>query len=231
MSAVRQGDLSEIILCADETSAQTARVAAELLRPTDSFLQLPHLRGPAETRNIGMSVARGQWVCFLDDDDSIEDGFFDRALPILRDSEDVVYVNYTQIREDVADDGTARETSRRQISLRQHRVRDLAVQNFIHVGALFIPRRLLDGLSFDPALASHEDWDFILHLWRRAGFRHADITGPNYHVSNSATRNDTGAAARADIYQQIYLRHKLVRPRSWYRRLKKLRHIRSQIGA
>lgn len=228
-SVLLQGDLAEILLCSDESTAQTAKVAAELLRPTDSFLQLPHLKGPAETRNIGMAAARGQWICFLDDDDTIEGGFFSILLPILQQSKDVVYTNFTEIREDILDDGTVSETGRHHISLRQRHLNDLAVQNFIPASALFIPRKYLEKVSFDPNLASHEDWDFILRLRRRAGFRHADISGPNYHISSSATRNDTGPQARADIYQQIYLRHKLVKPRSWYRRIKKLRHIKRHV--
>ncbi|MCZ0960003.1 glycosyltransferase family 2 protein [Paracoccus benzoatiresistens] len=226
-SVLQQGDLAEIILCSDESSLPTAQVATELLRPSDSFLRLPQLRGLAETRNMGMMAARGQWVCFLDDDDSMEGDFFARLKPMLTAPDEVVYTNFTEIREDILPGGSAERTGSRSISLAGLQVSNLAVQNFIPVSALIIPRRHLKSVSFDPSLKSHEDWDLILQLRKQARFRHADISGPNYHISSSATRNDTGELARAEIYQQIYLRHKLVGPRIWKRRIRKLLRIRS----
>lgn len=227
-SVLEQGDLAEIILCSDEASLETARVGAELLRPSDSFLRLPQLRGPAETRNMGIMAARGQWVSFLDDDDTLNGDFLTSMRPMLTEPNEIIYTNFNEIREDILPEGGVRATGSRTISLAASQGNDLAVQNFIPLCTLMIPRQHLKGASFDPSLKSHEDWDFILQLRRRTRFRHVDIAGSNYHISSSATRNDTGALARAEIYQQIYLRHKLVGPRSWYRRIKKLRYLWSQ---
>ena len=40
----------EIILCADDSSTDTIEVAKKFLRAQDSFIRIPSMRGPAESR-------------------------------------------------------------------------------------------------------------------------------------------------------------------------------------
>ena len=62
----------EIILCADEGLKETKEVALKYLRPTDSFVCAPRIRGPAGTRNLGISMASGRHVCFLEGQENVK---------------------------------------------------------------------------------------------------------------------------------------------------------------
>ncbi|WP_343080832.1 glycosyltransferase family 2 protein [Ostreiculturibacter nitratireducens] len=201
-------DAVEIVVCADEGSAETRRAAADSLRPQDVFLSRPGMRGPAESRNLGMRLARGRWLCFLDDDDSMEADFLASTLPHLEASPDsVVFTDYTVLQE--TEDGTpaAGEGARKEKSLARKAVRFLNVMNFIPISCLFFPRTLRDEVAFDPGLRSHEDWDFILQLLRRAPFQHAPVTGTNYHRVYGDSRNRMTRQERMSDFISIYRRN------------------------
>ena len=84
-----------VVLCADDDDVKTFDTARELLRPSDIFIRLPNHKGPAATRNIGIQVASGTHVCFLDDDDTL-DSLYLRALCQLAQEKDqsVRYFDY-----------------------------------------------------------------------------------------------------------------------------------------
>jgi glycosyltransferase involved in cell wall biosynthesis len=198
----------EIVLCADEGSAATRQVAADALRPHDIFLSLPGMRGPAASRNRGMQLARGRWLCFLDDDDSMEADYLTSVLPHLNASPDcVLFTDYNMLQEG-DDEATQQRTGARNVqSLAEQAIPFLNVKNFIPVCGLFIPRILRDVVAFDPQLRSHEDWDFLLQLLRCAPFKHAAVNGVNYHRASAGSRNRLTRQERLADYLTIYRRN------------------------
>ena len=80
-------DNYEIILCADDSSQETIEVAKEFLRAQDSFVRIPSMRGPAESRNFGAKLARGRWIIFLDDDDTFGHEYINKILDVLPNEE------------------------------------------------------------------------------------------------------------------------------------------------
>jgi glycosyltransferase involved in cell wall biosynthesis len=89
----------QIVVCADEGSTQTKNVATQYLRKTDVLLVLPHLRGPAETRNAGIEFSAARRIMFLDDDDSFDLNFMADLSSILDTNpiNDLLYFNYSKI--------------------------------------------------------------------------------------------------------------------------------------
>lgn len=202
-------DQVEIVLVADEGTMETRETAIRYLRPTDRFLSLPGMRGPSATRNIGMSVARGQWIAFLDDDDSIDPDYIEQVAPHLAANPGkVVYTNFTKLAE-VEEDGGPVITGRDPRQRRARMINRLAVQNFIHMGGFFTPADIARQGQFDPLLPSHEDWEYLLQLRKLTDFVFADVWGANYHRPQTATRNKMTRAAMRQDYLTIYQRHRV----------------------
>ena len=68
-SVFAQNEDIEAIVCDDGSTDGTEG----LFRETNPFIKynkLPHTGGPSEPRNYGLSVATGEWICFLDSDDA-----------------------------------------------------------------------------------------------------------------------------------------------------------------
>lgn len=180
----------EILVCADEASKETFDIARLALRAQDSFLSTPYLNGPAETRNLGIKVATGRWICFLDDDDSFDTSYFNEASKLLGALDVIHYFNFTEIKEDRH--GTQDE---RPISLKKDigkfSIDQLYLGNFIPINALFCPAHIAKANFFDAHLQSHEDWDWLIRL-KSQGYKylHHHNFGPNVHVDSGSSRNN-----------------------------------------
>jgi glycosyltransferase involved in cell wall biosynthesis len=157
----------EIILCANDNCKDTFQVAQTMLRGCDSFLRVPGIKGPAESRNIGAQIARGCWVSFLDDDDAFGANYISHLIDVLKDNgpsrEKVLYSNFTLIFEKREDENVVSLKSKYNDISREN-LRSLLVNNFIPINAMVFSSDIFSKHSFDSRLQSHEDWDFLLSL-------------------------------------------------------------------
>jgi glycosyltransferase involved in cell wall biosynthesis len=180
----------EIIVCADEGEIHTKEVSFKLLRAIDSFISAPQIRGPAGTRNLGVSIASGQYICFLDDDDSYSSNYFLISSNFLAASNDIHYCNYREVEENREIEGSCNEVFNKR-DIGKFSTETLMIRNFIPVNALFIPNLVAKANPFDIRLQSHEDWDWLISLkTKNYTFKHHDIYGPNVHLQKSPSRNN-----------------------------------------
>ena len=201
-SVVAQGEDVEIVVVADEGKQETRVAAAKELRASDIFISRPGMKGPAESRNMGVRFARGSWICFLDDDDTVESGYISQIKPHLDDAM-VTYCNFEKFADE--DDLTYSRKARMFIAAKP--IHDLEVGNFIPVGSFFVPRHIALCVSFDPLLPAYEDWDYLLQLHKISGFRHARVKGFRYHQSKRLSRSNSRKADVCADLISIYRRH------------------------
>lgn len=190
----------EVILVADALDADTAAVVARDLGEEDSFLRRNGRPGPAESRNRGLAMARGEWVVFLDDDDTLEPHHLATLLPHCRQPEaQVLHTDVTIVTEDRQQPGMP-ELGRQPMTLGPQDTATLWVKNFLPLHCLAYRRHLLQGLRFDAHMASQEDWDFLLGVCSRAMPRyvagggavmHKDYVNPGQRRGQQESSNNT----------------------------------------
>jgi glycosyltransferase involved in cell wall biosynthesis len=191
----------EVIVVADALDGDTATVCAELLREQDMFIKRCGRCGPAESRNQGMRLARGEWVMFLDDDDTFAPEHLQRTQAHISAHPEakVLYSDFDVLNEDREKDLHA-VLARTRIHLGGHPIESLHVKNFIPNNALVFHRLALEGCSVDPHLESQEDWDFLLSVCQKAmpqyyegggAIVHKDEVNPGLHrgTAPAATNN------------------------------------------
>ncbi|MFV0408597.1 MAG: glycosyltransferase family 2 protein [Paracoccus sp. (in: a-proteobacteria)] len=203
-----QGDLPvEIILCDDAGGAETRHVAADMLSDRDILISRPGMRGPAESRNFGIELARAPWIGFLDDDDRLAPGWLARLFPELRDpTPRVLFGDFMLCNTHAAGpSGRSDGSPGQRIDTGAAPVFSLRVRNMIHSAAFVMPRTV--SARFDPALRSHEDWDFLLALHAEIPFQHLSVVASEYYAAPAGNRNSVSARTLAADYLAIYERH------------------------
>jgi glycosyltransferase involved in cell wall biosynthesis len=179
----------QIILCSDEGSRDTKDIAKKFLRTFDSFLMLPHLKGPSSTRNEGIRNATSNTILFLDDDDSFELNYFENLIKAIKgQTNSVFYCNYTRHEEQRGNFETT-ITSTTKISQKNNPT-NILVGNFIPNNSFVVNSLVAKSIAFDKNLSSHEDWDYLIELSKISNFVHLDIYGPNVHIAKIDSRNN-----------------------------------------
>jgi glycosyltransferase involved in cell wall biosynthesis len=164
----------EIVLC-DDASTDETRAAAEgcmaRLGVTRCRILALSPSGPAEARNHGIRDARGEFVAFLDDDDTWEPTKLARCVEAIR-ARALDVVCHSEVWLD-ADTG-ARTVHHYSplFDARLHPLVSLMRNNPFSTSALVVRRRhLVEAGLFDPSLPSAEDYDLWIRLAMIPGVR------------------------------------------------------------
>lgn len=180
----------EIVLVADEGSTETKNVATALLRAHDIFCALPGAKGPGESRNVGVDLARGRYMLFLDDDDSYHSHYLQGLVDCGKLSPEAVnYANFTEVRES-RNDATIQTVSSREVEIGSTEIAVLLVRNFIPNNAVILPAAIARRHKVDTNLQSHEDWDYLIALLFQHSFNFIGVGGPVVHVNLGSSRNN-----------------------------------------
>ena len=119
-SVVKQGDISFEIIVIDDGSIPEFHEPLEKIAAQDNRVKLITIKnaGVSNARNIAVSNAVGEYIVFLDSDDVLIDGFFERAYSIAKQTDADFIIggvkNVTNIEEHTAEtvfSGTSKYTT------------------------------------------------------------------------------------------------------------------------
>lgn len=169
----------------DESIALVTRAAAH--DPRIILLRNNGVGGPASARNLGLDVARGNWIAVLDSDDIMHPGRLESLLRIAQErGADIVADNQ------IVFDHARLAPSRPLLTRRQVPAGPVAIANYIDSNAFFssgVPLGYLKplfrsaflertGCRYDEHLRIAEDYDLVLRLL---------LAGASFHVSPQLT--------------------------------------------
>ena len=170
----------EAIIVDDGSPDETRDVAQRLMAgdPRVRFVQQSNA-GPSSARNLGLSLARGDWIQFLDGDDLLMPTKFERQLAVLRTAPRLA-LSYTDYWRGVEDDPFRRVSGKRMPCrftsgdplFELARDWETAFSIPIHaplVDAAFFRQM---GIRFDETLRNHEDWDVWMRVFGQASEIH-----------------------------------------------------------
>ncbi|MDD2759952.1 MAG: glycosyltransferase [Methylomonas sp.] len=149
--------------------------------------------------NLGLESATGDYLIFLDDDDTFDADHISGLVQAVREQPHAMAI-YAGVR---AIDGTGRLLGLFNYPYIRSR---LFLINFIPIHAMLFSRRLLENNAahFDENMAVYEDWDFWLQLAHHTSFLHLDRVSATYHA-----QGDSGVGLDADLEIQRQGREQL----------------------
>lgn len=158
--------------------------------------------GAARARNVGAAAARGEYLCFLDADDTLERSFLKETLKVSEECPDalMVYTDWFS-----QPDGLVHRADEWDLGALQRRA--LFAMTFVH------PRQgWVDTGGFDESLEGWEDWEYTLKL----GF--AGYTGSRIRQPLLTYYYDTGTLRKESLINKdrllpiIYGKYDKVKP-------------------
>ncbi|SEF98303.1 Glycosyltransferase involved in cell wall bisynthesis [Bryocella elongata] len=164
----------EVIVVADGPDPD-ARAAVEGIDARLRYFELEKNSGPAEARNRGVRMSRGEWLAFLDDDDLVLPERVERCIAAAQaDRPNVMIACRTIYRRDGKQDdvwpqrpiGPDEDVSE-YILVRPSL---LGRPGVIPVQALMVHRSIFEIVPFTTH-RDHEDWAWLLEAWNIAGAR------------------------------------------------------------
>ena len=207
------GYLVQVIVVSDVIDSATDLVCNALLGPHDIYIRRGGVPGPSESRNLGLTVASGCYVFFLDDDDAWHPDFIRQLSESTRlDSVVPLYFNCTVAKESRGSN-VFEISSEVLLNQSGSLTQAVYIKNQIHMSCFVFPRGILRGLLFDTHMRAYEDWDFLLFAFDRAFPEHVDILGSRVFEVDDETSDRRGAAAKATDfnavldYLYVYRRH------------------------
>lgn len=133
-------------------------------------------RGQSRSRNLGMKLALGRFLVFLDDDDFFVLNGVDILHAALQGKHSVAFGDHSNLYAD------SRVLKDLQLVTYDH----LLICNQIPMGSFIIERSAIRR-SFDETMRSHEDWDFLLYHMQESKWVHV----PREVVTIDKTENTT----------------------------------------
>lgn len=155
-------------------------------------------KGRTRAANLGLQMAAGEWIGFLDDDDLYVPTSIEKVVPFLLKEERPFYgrtLLYDMVTRQWS--GTVYKPFVRE---------ELFWSNYIPIISLFVPARLAKSLPFDESFELFEDWDWIYRLSLLTDFSCAGYPVAVYRLHESCTIRKENEKHR--YYRKLfYLKH------------------------
>lgn len=190
----------EVILVDGSDNDDTAQKIAALADERIKYLKVQN-QSAAHSRNIGIKMAKGEFIGFNDDDDEWHLDKAERQLQRLAEvkSAKIVYSSFTKkIR------GTSRSTPDSSITNKDGNIyNELLLRNFVGLPTIIVHHSCCSGVMFDEGLRCLEDWDWMIRLAKKYAFEF--IEEPLVTVNDTPRSvNKSVYSVKADAYQAIY---------------------------
>jgi len=196
-------DQCEIIVVSDQTDSQTSLICDKYLESNDIFIRRNGLPGPAISRNIGLKMAKGQNILFLDDDDTWQpnllinikkSAYLKNGIPI--------YFNCSVVKESRLFESKS-ISNELFIDFSGALTLDVYVKNIVHMSCYAFPSFIIKNLTFDPILRAYEDWDFLLNVFNIIMPKHEGFIGSKIFEVDDETTDRRGSSKEATDFNAV----------------------------
>jgi glycosyltransferase involved in cell wall biosynthesis/GT2 family glycosyltransferase len=153
------------------------------------YRQLTTSQGRAHAANVGIELATGRFVGFLDDDDELYPAHVEVLVAVL--SPGGFKVAYTDVEmvfvEPAGSDGSPSVDGARMLFSRDFSLSDLLIGNYIPFNALLFDAQVLRSVGgIDPSFELYEDWDLLIRVAKQHPFAHCQQLTARYNQWSQA---------------------------------------------
>jgi len=203
----------EVIVVSDVLDLETDTVCANLLEANDIYLRRSGPPGPSTSRNLALNLASGRHVIFLDDDDAWQPNMLQQLLKIKHLQQGLAIYGNCEVFTERRSASGPQILSRSSLSLNDVLNDFLYVKNQVHMSCYVLPRDIIGVTRFDPYMKAYEDWEFLLHIYKKQAALHVPFSISAVFQVDDSTTDRRGSAVTASghhailDYLYVYRRH------------------------
>lgn len=197
----------DVIVVDDGSTDDTGRLLEQYARRI-RYLKLPHRGLPAISRNEGLKAARGEFIAFLDDDDTWHQNKLEKQLECMEQTQtQAICSNAHRIRDNRQDDLFFPSSENRPL-----RLRELLMDNKLITSSVVLHRSITDKIGYfpeSPKLKAMEDYAY----WLRAV-----VYAPIYYLDEplvAYTDNPSQSVRSYSTSEYLSVRTVMVNFASW----------------
>lgn len=201
----------ELLLIDDCSKDNTSSICKKLAQNDNRIIYIRQNKngGPAKARNTGLVKAKGEFIAFVDSDDTIEPTFLEKLVTTaIYNHSDIVWCNYNEVL------GNSKICKKHnlpcQISIPYDNYIRLFLNNQEGTGSLWnkLYRRSFieqNKISLDPKRVHGEDWEFNLNCFKC----HPILVAIDDYLYNYVRQNNSSVMAtyHACDYQNLVKKH------------------------
>ncbi|MGQ0732805.1 MAG: glycosyltransferase family 2 protein [Acidobacteriota bacterium] len=187
-ASAQQGIPIEIMVVNDGGANLPVGLLRELRSGAACVTVVQHRRnlGLGAARNTGASLARGEWLVMLDDDDTLVEGGLAELLHYARIVPSARFIFGDHLRQMYE---AGRPNTIEQRSGAGERLEELHLENPIICGSFIIKRQLFESLrGYREDLPVHEDYNLHVRVFRSSPTAHVDMPVCVYHCRDHIPR-------------------------------------------
>tara|TARA_B100000886_G_C20420732_1_gene491436 strand:- start:98 stop:1063 length:966 start_codon:yes stop_codon:yes gene_type:complete len=194
----------EIIIWDNLSQDSTGKLALKFDNEKVKYFKSKEHTNLGEARNLAMREVKGDYIAFLDSDDTYEPKYLSTVIELINSNNtDCIYVKANKIifnkKSQVSDDSHELKT----ISFK-----NLFINYNIFMSGTLVKKKAIDQhkLNFDSILNHAEDYDFFLSLSKLGKIHFYDRTLINYRIHDN---NVTKINARRGVLEEEYVMTKI----------------------
>ena len=156
----------EIVLVDDGSPDRSGELCDKLAR-TDSRIQVIHKEngGLSSSRNAGIDVAKGEYLCFIDSDDYISTDYISTMMQMVnRHHADLVKVDFVEV---FTRDYTQIDSAQSEVVFEGTNIEEAFLDLKIDSACVFLYKRSLIGEIRFPEGKTSEDIPFNFHIFQK----------------------------------------------------------------
>jgi GalNAc5-diNAcBac-PP-undecaprenol beta-1,3-glucosyltransferase len=193
----QRGNFVQIIVVSDILDPETHAVAHQWLTDQDVFVRRSGESGPAESRNIGLQQAVGDYVIFLDDDDEICENSLKDLIQTSSFKENKLFrangIRAVESRPNGVGLLISKEFAPYGLALNE----EFYVRNQIPLSCVCVPLLLAKSMTFDHHMTAYEDWDYLMRLFIREWPQYEELALATIYVVPDDTTDRRGQSVNA----------------------------------
>lgn len=184
-SIVRQTYKNIEINCLNDGGESVKSITNSFSPHTINVLENEFSRGRAAAANQLLDMATGDYLIFLDDDDTFDNNHIESLVNELKKHPSVEVI-YSGVRVG------SKESPIKNYNHPYSEAR-LRYENYIPIHAVLFSKCLVENsCRFDETLEIYEDWDFWLQLSQQASFLHLDKITATYNIYGTSGAGESG---------------------------------------